>query len=755
MSDPRRTARVGAVAIGRNEGERLVGCLESLTAQVDRVVYVDSGSQDGSAARAAALGAEVVELDTSRPFCAARARNAGFARLLELEPTLEWVQLIDGDCVLERGWIDAAVAFLGAQPDVAVVCGRLRELHPEASVYNWLIDLEWDTPIGDVPGCGGIFLARAASFRAAGGFDETLVAGEEPDLCLRLRRLGQRIVRLPHEMARHDAALTRFAQWWRRRVRAGHAVAQSAHLHWGSPERYCVRELASALLWGALLPLAALALAFVAPWAAAALLALHLVPLARTYFSQRSRGRPARAAALGALDTVIGKLAEVQGALLFAWRWLTLEAAAPIEYKQPASIAPQSAPRADGVSGPLRLAYLTTAYPEVSHTFIRREILELARRGHEVLRIAIRTPTSELVDALDRDERGRTHYVLEGTAALLGATLAEALRSPGAFLRALRTTLQMSARSERGLIRHLAYLAEACRVRRMLAAARTQHLHVHFGTNAAAVARLARRLGGPPYSVTVHGPDEFDAPLGFSLAEKVAESAFTVAISQFCAGQLQRWVRPEHWDRIRIARCTVDSEFMREPRPIPAGSRRLVCVGRLSHQKAQLGLVEAAARLEAEAHDFELVLAGDGELRSALEDRIVKEGLAARVRITGWVSAEQVRDLLHGSRALVLASHAEGLPVVIMEALALGRPVVATMVGAIPELVEQGKSGWLVPAGDLDALRRALQEVLDAPLAELEELGRAGRERVLARHNTVAEVDRLEDWMRRSASMGI
>jgi colanic acid/amylovoran biosynthesis glycosyltransferase len=748
-----RSVRVGAVAIGRNEGERLARCLESLQPAVDRIVYVDSGSQDGSVARALRLGIDVVELDAARPFSAARARNAGVRRLRELEPGLELVQLIDGDCVLAPGWIEAACRFLSAEPGAAVACGRLREVHPEASVYNWLIDLEWDTPVGDVPGCGGICMVRADAFAEVGGFNEALVAGEEPELCLRLRRTGRRIVRLPFEMAGHDAALTRFSQWWRRRVRAGHAVAQSAHLHRGSSERYCVRELLSSLVWGAALPLLALLVAAFSLRASAALLALYAIPLFRSYRAQRRRGRPVSAAALNALDCVVGKLAELQGNLLFAARLWTGRNATAIEYKLSAPSA-GSAPEGVSVDAPLRIAYLTTAYPEVSHTFIRREILELARRGHEVLRIAIRRPTSELVDPLDRAERERTRYVLASPPAVLGSTLAEALRSPPAFLRAARATLAMSRRSERGLLRHLAYLAEACHVRRLLERERAQHLHVHFGTNAAAVGRLTRLLGGPPYSVTVHGPDEFDAPLGLSLADKVAESAFTVAISHFCAAQLRRWVSADHWDRIRLARCSVDAEFIREPRPIPEGCTRLVCVGRLSSQKAQLLLVEAASRLAAEGRDFELVLAGGGELRDVIEARIAKQGIEERVRVTGWLSAERVRELLQESRALVLASSAEGLPVVIMEAFALGRPVVSSMVGGIAELVEPGKSGWLVPSGDLEALLGALRAALDAPLARLEEMGRSGRERVLLQHSTAAEVDKLEDWMRRSAELG-
>jgi glycosyltransferase involved in cell wall biosynthesis/GT2 family glycosyltransferase len=757
--------RVGAVAIGRNEGQRLVRCLESLCPRVERLVYVDSDSKDDSVARALALGAEVVELDASLPFSAARARNAGFERLVELEPGLELVQFVDGDCALQPDWITHAADFLRREPSAALACGRRRELHPGASVYNRLIDMEWDTPIGDARACGGDFLVRANVFREVGGFDANLIAGEEPELCLRIRRRGRRIVRLDAEMTLHDASLTRFSQWWRRRVRAGHAYAESAWLHGSGPERYCVRELASSLAWGAVLPLLALATSFVSPLAACALLALYAIPLVRSYRAGIARGQPGGESILNALACVGGKLAEVQGNLLFARRLALGRRTGLIEYKGADARGASPSRASSGRPGtatatgepamtPLRLCYLTTAYPEVSHTFIRREILELERRGHAVLRMSIRAPVSALVDPADRAERLRTFYVLEHPGAVLGAALRQALAEPAHFARALLAALRMSKRSERGLRRHLAYLLEACCVRRELERARVQHLHAHFGTNSAAVARLSRLLGGPTYSLTIHGPDEFDAPLGLSLAEKVADSAFTVAISHFCAAQLTRWVQPEHWDRIRIARCSVDADFMQDPRPIPGESRMLVCVGRLSAQKAQLHLIDAAAHLAARGVDFELVLAGDGELRATVEERIAKAGLDTRVRLTGWVSAAQVRELLHESRALVLPSSAEGLPVVIMEAFALGRPVVSTPVGGISELVEPGVSGWLVPAGDVQALVGALQSVLDAALPALEEMGSAGRARVLERHQTATEVDKLEDWMRRAATGG-
>jgi len=242
-------AAIGLVAIGRNEGERLRRCLESAQQQVSQLVYVDSGSSDGSVALARSLGAEVVELDMQQPFTAARARNAGFVRLQALVPGLELVQFVDGDCELDPSWMAKATAFLDQHPEVAVVCGRRRERHPEASVYNRLCDLEWDTPVGEAEACGGDALMRVLAFEQAGGFPDTMIAGEEPDLCWRMRQRGWTIYRLDAEMTLHDAAMTRFSQWWMRNKRSGHASAEAWHRRGSLREPQALKELVSNLAW--------------------------------------------------------------------------------------------------------------------------------------------------------------------------------------------------------------------------------------------------------------------------------------------------------------------------------------------------------------------------------------------------------------------------------------------------------------------------------------------------------------------------
>lgn len=337
MSAP---VRLGAVAIGRNEGQRLERCLDALLAQGLATVYVDSGSTDGSREAARRRGVEVVELDLSRPFTAARARNAGFERLLELHPAVEFVQFVDGDCELVPDWIERGLAALLAEPDLVAVCAQRKERFPEASPWNRLCDLEWDTPIGEAEACGGDALYRRSALEAVGGFDPRLIAGEEPELCFRLRRQGGRIRRLPGLITWHDAAMTRFDQWWRRTKRSGHAAAEAWALHGRGGQRAMVRIAASALAYALALPLLALA-GGLALWAAGwplwpAPLALglaygRLVSKVRT--QRLARGDSPGAAGLYARYTFLGKFAETAGILSYWKHRLLRRRAGLIEYK--------------------------------------------------------------------------------------------------------------------------------------------------------------------------------------------------------------------------------------------------------------------------------------------------------------------------------------------------------------------------------------------------------------------------------------
>ncbi|WP_136475928.1 glycosyltransferase [Pseudomonas sp. DG56-2] len=397
----------------------------------------------------------------------------------------------------------------------------------------------------------------------------------------------------------------------------------------------------------------------------------------------------------------------------------------------------------------MRIAYFINQYPKVSHSFIRREILALERLGVEVQRIALRGWDADLQDAEDINERDRTRYVLqEGVKGLLKPVM-QVLRSrPQRFFSTLWLALRMGLRADRAWPYHLVYLAEACRLLQWLQADGAEHVHAHFGTNSTEVVMLANALGGPAYSFTVHGPEEFDKPQFLHLGEKVRRAAFVAAVSSFGRSQLFRWVAHGHWEKVKVVHCGLEPAFHQIAAVAAPSVPRLVCVGRLCEQKGQLFLLEAARVLAAQSLTFEIVLAGDGEMREQIEALIAEHGLQAQVRITGWISSAQVREEILAARALVLPSFAEGLPVVIMEAMALRRPVLTTFVAGIPELVRQGENGWLFPAGAVDELAAAMADCIAQPVEVLQRMGDAAYQRVLQRHDIDTEAAKLLSYFK-------
>ena len=392
----------------------------------------------------------------------------------------------------------------------------------------------------------------------------------------------------------------------------------------------------------------------------------------------------------------------------------------------------------------MRIAYLVNRYPAVSHSFIRREILALERQGHEIMRLSVRGWDEVLQSKEDLQERTRTRYVLQGGALPLLAALARtAVSRPLKLVKALGLTWHVGRKSDRPLTVHFIYLLEACQIAIWLRAKKIEHLHAHFGTNSAEVAMLVRELGGPHWSFTAHGPEEFDKPEFIALPEKIRRAQAVVAVSSFGRSQLLRQVSHEHWPKIHVIHCGLEAGFHDNASARPADPRRLVCVGRLCEQKGQLLLLEAVRRLVAQGTKLELVLAGDGEMRPEIESLIALYKLQHIVRITGWISSDQVREELLAARALVLPSFAEGLPVVIMEAMALRRPVISTFVAGIPELVHSGEHGWLIPAGDVESLAAAIQNCLEQPVEAMTRMGNAGHARVLERHDIDKEAAKL------------
>jgi len=391
-----------------------------------------------------------------------------------------------------------------------------------------------------------------------------------------------------------------------------------------------------------------------------------------------------------------------------------------------------------------RIAYFINQYPKVSHSFIRREILALERLGFEVQRIALRGWDESVADPEDIAEKARTQYVLRGgVLPLLVAALRTLVGSPIRFLRALALAFKVSRHADRPFVYHLIYVAEACRVLPWLRGFDARHIHSHFGTNSTEVVMLVNALGGPSYSFTVHGPEEFDKPQFIHLGEKIRRSKFVVAISSFGRSQLYRWVDLEQWSKVQVVHCGLEAAFHDVQPTNPPDVARFVCVGRLCEQKGQLLLIDALAELQRRGLLCELVLAGDGEMRPELESLIARHGLQSQVRITGWISAAQVREELLAARALVLPSFAEGLPVVIMEAMVLQRPVITTAIAGIPELVRNGESGWLVAAGAIDELTDAMVSCMSTPAMRLAAMGLAARERALQRHSIDTEASKL------------
>ena len=321
---------IGVVVIGRNEGARLKKCLESIIKSSKNVVYVDSGSTDNSIDIAKSIGTNVAHLDLSKPFTAARARNEGFKRLREMKPDLSFVQFVDGDCEIAEGWFGQAAEYLSQSQDIAVVCGRRRERYPDASIYNMLCDIEWNTPVGEAKACGGDALIRSSVFEQVEGFNPDLIAGEEPELCVRIRQLGWKVWRLDAEMTMHDANITRFGQWWKRNVRSGYAFALGSYMHGASSERHWESEVKRAQLWGGYIPLA-ITLATIIN--IAFLIGFLIYPLQVVRIALTKR-QTVNTNWIYALFVTLGKFPEMQGQIKFYLNRLFKSHTKIIEYKK-------------------------------------------------------------------------------------------------------------------------------------------------------------------------------------------------------------------------------------------------------------------------------------------------------------------------------------------------------------------------------------------------------------------------------------
>lgn len=390
------------------------------------------------------------------------------------------------------------------------------------------------------------------------------------------------------------------------------------------------------------------------------------------------------------------------------------------------------------------VGYVLSEYPKVSHTFIRREINALESAGVQVERFAIRGWNEDLPDPEDQAEATRTSYVLaSGLMSLLGAMAGAFFRSPPRAWRTFWLATRMGWRGDRPIFVHWIYVLEAALISKWVRERSVTHLHAHFGSNPAEVAMLAAELSGITFSFTAHGTVETDGAITIKLPEKIRRAAFVVAVSEYGRAQMMRWIPFDDWQKIHVVHCGIGADFLNHEHTDVPNVDQFVAVGRLSGEKGHLILVEALARLVAQGHACRLVLAGDGPLRSAIQKRCLELGVEPFVTITGWLSGEQIRDWLIRSRALVLPSFAEGLPVVIMESLALGRPVIASWVAGVPELVKDGQTGWLVPAGDVASLANAMSACLRAAPEQLAAMAESGKIAVREAHDTHTEAQKL------------
>ena len=409
----------------------------------------------------------------------------------------------------------------------------------------------------------------------------------------------------------------------------------------------------------------------------------------------------------------------------------------------------------------MQISYLVNQYPKVSHSFIRREILGLEDQGFKVQRIALRGWLDSVVDPIDKAEKNKTTYILQsGKGALLLLALSELFLNFRGIFKALLMAKKVSRMSERRFPYHFIYLLEAIKLKSICEQQNSQHLHCHFGTNSAEVAMLCKMIGGPSYSFTVHGPEEFDKPLSLHLKEKVALASFVAAISSYGRSQLYRWADYDDWHKIKIVHCGLDDYFFQSPerlnyQPEEDVTTSLLCIGRLCEQKGQLLLIKALRKVVDAGFKVHLTLAGDGEMRSEIEQLVSELDLSSSIAITGWISSAEVKSLLNDTDAMILASFAEGLPVAIMEAMAQQIPVISTYIAGIPELVKHKETGWLCQAGDIDALAATIIDFINTSPEQTKAIVEAGFSSVYQQHNIRTETAKLAKYFEQVISQQV
>ena len=711
MSENRSTA--GIVVIGRNEGPQLGACLTSAINTGAPTVYVDSASTDCSVGIARAMGVSVVELSPESPLSAARGRNAGFEHLRNHYPHLEYVQFIDGDCTLHPDWPETALESMREDETRAIVCGRLRERNRDRSVYNRLCDLEWDRPVGEVADCGGIFMVRASAFADVEGFNDSIPAGEEPELCRRLRASGWTIFRVASDMATHDAAMTHFGQWWSRCARLGRAWIDDLQREGFRQASPAWRGIMSAWVWAAILPVGIVIAAIWLRPVVLVMFALFPIQIVRTAWRE-SRRRSRVDAFIYGIGCLAAKWPESWGA-----------AQRLCKHTEPRSV------QSIGDSAIGRVAYLNTQYPALSHTFIEREVSALRRLGLDVQTFSVRRPSEVGVLSADHTAAAAdTHYLLETPWRLAGYVLLGFVIHPWRVTRTIAVAQRHAAPGVAARLRHVNYAMQAVRLGREMYRRGLTHVHVHMANNGAMVALLTcvynRTIG---YSLTIHGSAEFFEVEQGQLKLKAERAVFVRCISDFCRAQVMTWTDPRAWANFHVVHCGVDTTAYSSVGRTSDGPLRLLTVGRMVAIKGYPLLLDACRRLDDQQIPWQLTMVGSGDLVEHLKQQACQLGIGDRIVFPGAVGQDDIRRYFEHSDVMIISSFMEGIPVVLMEAMATQMPVIATNVGGIIELVEHGVNGWVVRAGNSEALADALAEA-DHDRPRLVRYGASGRDKV-------------------------
>lgn len=741
---------IDVVIIGVNTEKTLSRCIESVLAcryQQGRLqmFYVDGGSIDGSVRIAGQYdGVQVIRLHPEYP-TPGLGRNAGWRA-----GRAPLVQFLDSDTILDPDWLTKAVSALS--PEVGAIRGNRDEINPRASVYNWIGQLEWNAPAGECEAFGGDVLIRRSILEETNGYDEVLVGGEDPELSQRVRLKGWKIIQLAEPMTAHDLAMTRVGQYWKRCFRTGYGFAAVTSRFGLAVKGFWFHELVRILVrGGGFLGFSLLALLgmFFTPWSLLLLgpgLGLLFFPrIFRIAYFMEDKGLPRHEAKTYAMHCSLIVIPEFFGLLRFYWGKASGK---PLRNRRSALGTAGTGKEQGGTMGIMkRVVYLASEYPGISHTFIFREVQSLRQQGFRVMTASIRRPGNlEMMTPDEKADAAATLYIKDSPVLEVAAShMILFLKKPKCYLRMLRQAVSFSRMGFRRIPKALAYVAEAGVLLRWMEKQDMHHVHVHFANPAATVAMIASIYGTMSYSLSVHGPDVFYNVDSNLLAEKVKRARAVRCISYYCRSQLMRLVPHDLWDRFHIVRCGIDpSRFT--PRPEPGNAvAEILCLGRLVPAKGQHILLEACGLLGRRNISFHLTFVGGGEDRPSLEALCRRLGIEDRVEFTGAVGQEQVHGYYDRADLFVLASFAEGLPVVLMEAMAKEIACVSTSIMGIPELIETNANGVLVAPSHVEGLADSLQALIDNPPLR-QKLGAQGRLKVLDMYDLDRNCRQMADF---------